>query len=330
MENVHSFRVPSGVLSLAMSNDDKRIAIGTLSSGLMVLARGDGQEDFERALRSRQYEDDPMAKYDDELREHMERRQKMRYMTEAQAMGKQEFMAYGSWKWSERGQRRKVSDVVTAENLQPKRIGVQAENVGWNLTVVRTKKFQKLKEYDNALRTFQHKKALDICLDSKDVVTVHSVLEELWRRDRLDVAFGGRNSDELRPLLEYLIYALSHPHLAQTALHCTAIVTDVYGGIIGLSDEIDFLFGKVAEIVDHQVALHKILLRVQGTVDMIMAAQDISANPASRKMLGLAERIKENMRKTKKLYQPDGGGVSGEGDESAAESTSESMEVDTE
>ena len=175
--------------------------------------------------------------------------------------------------------------------------------MGWNLTVVRKKKYQHLKGYDKALRNFEYKKALNIALKSKDVLTVHSVLEELWRRDGLEIAFGGRNSNELRSLLEYLVYSLGHPHLAQTALHCTALLVDFYKGIIGLSDETDFLFGKVAEIIDHQVAMHKILLKVQGSVEMILSAQDIAANPVPQKMLNLRDRINEMMQRTKKMYQ---------------------------
>ena len=197
----------------------------------------------------------------------------------------------------------KLPDKISFDDLKPRTKDLQVDNVGWNLTVVRKKKWQRHKGYDRALRSFQYKKALNSALKSKDVLTVHSVLEELWRRDGLMIAFGGRNSTELRPLLEYLVYSLGHPHLAQTALHCTALLVDSYQSVIGLSDDTDFLFGKVAEIIDHQVAVQKILLKVQGSVDMILSAQDIAANPVPQKMLNLRDRINVMMERTKKLYE---------------------------
>ena len=78
--------------------NDKRIAIGTLSSGLVTRARGDGSEDLDRWIRIQQYENDPLAKYDDDVREFMENRQKLRYMSnEAQAMGKEKYIRYVLW-----------------------------------------------------------------------------------------------------------------------------------------------------------------------------------------------------------------------------------------
>lgn len=68
MENVHSFPVPSGVLSISMSNNDKRLAIGTNRSGLITRARGDGMDDLDRWNKIQQYEYDPLAKYDDDVR----------------------------------------------------------------------------------------------------------------------------------------------------------------------------------------------------------------------------------------------------------------------
>ena len=234
----------------------------------------------------------------------MDNRQKLRYMSnEAQAMGKEKYIRYGSRDWALRGQSLKLPPKINFEDLKPRTKDLQVDNVGWNLTVVRKKRWRPHKGYDSAFRSFQYRKALDLALKSKDVLTVHSVLEELWRRDGLMIAFGGRNSQELRPLLEYLVYSLGHPHLAQTALHCTALLVDSYQSIIGLSDDTDFLFKKVAEIIDHQVAVQKILLKVQGSVDMILSAQDIAANPVPQRMLNLRERINEMRERTRKLYE---------------------------
>ena len=119
MENVHTFPVPSGVLSLAMSNDDKRIAIGTIGSGLIVRGRGDGMEALETALQVQQYENDPLAKYDADVKEFMESRKKLRYMTEAQALGGEKYIKYGSRQWEIRGQSLKLPENVKVADLKP-------------------------------------------------------------------------------------------------------------------------------------------------------------------------------------------------------------------
>lgn len=322
MENVHAFSVPSGVLSLSMSKNDKRIAIGTIKHGLITRGRGSGMEDFERWIQQQHYENDPIAKYDDDYKEFMTEGEKRRYMTEPQAEGKEKYIRYGSRDWVLRGQNLKIPDRISTKDLKPHTTSLQVDNVGWNLTVVRKKKFRKYKNYDRALRQFEYKKALNIALESKDILTVHSVLEELWRRDGLDIAFGGRNSMELKPLLQYLIYSLGHPHLTQTALHCTALLIDSYQSIVGLSSDTDYLFEKLADIIDHQVAVHKILLKVQGSVDMILSAQDIAANPVPQRMLNLRDQINDMMQKTKAMYE------SKRGDDGTQSVSPESMDTD--
>ena len=103
-------------------------------------------------------------------------------------------------------------------------------------------------------------------------------------------------------MLEYLIYALPHPHLSQTALHVSAIVIDCYESVVGLSDRIDFLFKTMAECVNNMLIKYKILLKLQGSVDMILSAQDISNSQMPQSMVKLADKIEKRMKKTKKKY----------------------------
>jgi len=116
-------------------------------------------------------------------------------------------------------------------------------------------------------------------LATKDVITVHSVIEDLWRRDGLIIAIGGRDSSRLQPLLEYCIYAMAHPHLSQTTIHLIALILDLYSGIIGVSNEIDYLFCVLNEVLNNLIDKHKILLKLQGSIEMILNAQDIINNP---------------------------------------------------
>jgi len=304
MKSMHSFRVPSGVLSLDMSTDDKRIAIGTLSDGLIVRGRGDGKKEMHTQLKVREYQNDPTKKLDDDVHDFMENRKKQRFWNDEQRAGEADYHRVGEGDWFERGKKFKLPSYVDVDKLKPiaERGKTQIEEIGWNVSLVRHKP-KKYKKWDTALRKFEHKRALDLTLETQDVVTVHSMLEELWRREALEIAFGGRNAKELTPLLQYLLFALGHPHLAQTALHCTALILDYYKDIVGLSDRIDFLFQQIADVIDHQVTVHKILLKVQGAVEMILSAQDIAANPLPPKMLGLRDRINAMMERTKAMYE---------------------------
>ncbi|ETO30852.1 kDa Trp-Asp repeats containing protein [Reticulomyxa filosa] len=104
-------------------------------------------------------------------------------------------------------------------------------------------------------------------------------MEELWRRDGLEVALGGRDENRLVPVLEYCIYALPHPHLSKTAIHISALLLDIYSKVIGVSPKIDSLFEQMAACVDNMAMRSKTLLKLQGCVDMILHAQSMHSNP---------------------------------------------------
>ena len=213
----------------------------------------------------------------------MESRKRLRYMTEAQMMHRQKYIRYGSRDWFERGQKLKLPPGVDRSKLQPQTHRLQTEELTPTTMLVRFKKTTKMKQYDRSLKAFRYSDALDLAIKANDPLIVHSVLEDLWRRDGLEIALGGKDSKRLQPILEYLIYALPHPHLSQTALHVTAIVIDLYS-VVGLSDDIDYLFKTMNETVDNMIIKYKILLKLQGSLDMILSAQDIVANPVPQKM----------------------------------------------
>merc|ERR1719410_2566571 len=185
-------------------------------------------------------------------------------MTEAQAMGKEKYIKYGSKDWYLRGQKLKAPDNVNVNELKPQKNELQIDDITPKTMLVRFKNRKKMRQYDIALKQFRYADALDFALRAKDTLTVHSVLEDLWRRNGLRIALGGRDSARLTPILEYLIYALPHPHLSQTALHVAALVIDCYASIVGLSDDIDLLFQTMAECVNAMVTKYKILLKLQG------------------------------------------------------------------
>eukprot|EP01083_Nonionella_stella_P055901 147398_1 len=303
-KNSHAFTTPSAILALDMSANDMMIAIGTLNHGIIVRAREGHNKSLDKYLKVQQYEDDPIAKYDEDIREWMESNKKLSYMTHEQAIGQDKYVPYGSRDWVIRGQKLKLPSNMRKQDVGPQTQQLQLDDVArCNTMVVRFKNRKKMKQYDIALKQFRYSDALDFALKAKDTLTVHSVMEDLWRRDGLEIALGGRDSERLSPILEYLIYALPHPHLSQTALHVAAIVIDSYQSIVGLSDDVDYLFKTMAETVNNMVAKYKILLKLQGSLDMILSAQDIAANQLPQKMLNLAEKMNQIMEKTKLKYE---------------------------
>ena len=316
-----------------MSTNDMMIAIGTLNHGIIVRAREGHDKSLDKYLQLQQYENDPIAKYDDDIHKWMQSRKKLRYMTEAQALGDEKYIRYGSTDWYKRGQNAKLPSGVTKEQISKQTQQLQLDDITPTTMMVRFKNKKKMKHYDMALKSFRYSDAMDHALKAQDTLTVHSVLEDLWRRDGLEIALGGRDSKRLAPILEYLIYALPHPHLSQTALHVTAIIIDLYSSIIGLSDDIDYLFKTMGQIVNEMVIKYKILLKLQGSLDMILSAQDIVANPLPQRMLNMAERINEMMKKTKLKFEKQEGRKQGDDDMKEIEvndndKTHDKMEMD--
>lgn len=132
---------------------------------------------------------------------------------------------------------------------------------------------------------------------------MHSVLEDLWRRHGLEIALGGKDASHLMPILEYLIYAIPHPHLTATCIHVSALVIDLYQPIIGQSIAVDYLFKQLTDTVNDMILKYKILLKTQGTIDMILAAQDTIANPLPEKSVEkMSLKLCAMMKKTKSTF----------------------------
>ena len=97
-------------------------------------------------------------------------------------------------------------------------------------------------------------------------------------RDGLEIALGGRNAERLIPILEFLIFSITHPHLSKIAMHVSAIIIDIYSNIIGMNENIDNLFVILNQTINDFITQNKILLKLQGNIDCILSLQDIRAN----------------------------------------------------
>ena len=64
-------------------------------------------------------------------------------------------------------------------------------------------------------------------MQAKESIVAYSLLQELARRDGLNIAVSGLNEDELCPLLKYLCSNVTNPHLA-------AFLLDICNLMIGM------------------------------------------------------------------------------------------------
>ena len=132
------------------------------------------------------------------------------------------------------------------------------------------KRRRKLQAYEQHLKQFEYRQALNAALNSQNPEVVLSLIEELVERDALYIALGNRDEDELVKLLDFLVWKLADHRYAQVLLEVARITLDMYAGVVGLSDRVDNkLFNQLNLIVDDQAKLSKGLLELGGQIEMI-------------------------------------------------------------
>ena len=164
-------------------------------------------------------------------------------------------------------------------------------------TVVVTKrKYTKpqLKEYDIALRKYRHAEALDAAMKEEDPCETVSLMQELLRRNRLNVALSRRQeTPELDRIFEFVVsyfvdslssnlltFTASFPlqieyirdfRFNRTLLDVTNALIDVYAGDLLDSPQILKHFTTLNQIINEEAELIIRMKLVAGQLDMIMA-----------------------------------------------------------
>uniref|UniRef100_A0AAV1UL34 U3 small nucleolar RNA-associated protein 15 C-terminal domain-containing protein n=1 Tax=Peronospora matthiolae TaxID=2874970 RepID=A0AAV1UL34_9STRA len=139
--------------------------------------------------------------------------------------------------------------------------------------LVATTRHKRIQPYDQALRKFDYKKALNEALDTRSPVIVASMLEELRLRVGLKRALGNRDEESLEPLLAFLIKYVTDPKYALLLVHVCTIVCDLYAPKLSQSMLIDGLFIKLHEKLNEELRDQRQVLAVVGMMDSLMAAQ---------------------------------------------------------
>lgn len=133
-------------------------------------------------------------------------------------------------------------------------------------------KRQRLRRYDQHLKKFQYKKALDAALEAKDPIVIVSLFEEFIRRNALSVPLSGRNEVTLRPLLQFCVSHIRNPRYTTTILPVANHLLDLYAPTIGLSPTIDKLYLKLQQKVNEEIDFQKQLTSLMGVFETLFAS----------------------------------------------------------
>lgn len=74
-----------------------------------------------------------------------------------------------------------------------------------------------------------------------------ALIEELVERGGLYIALGSRSEDELCQLLEFLVWKVGDYRYSNVLVEVARILLNMYSGVVGLSDKVDYRLFKDLE-----------------------------------------------------------------------------------
>lgn len=131
---------------------------------------------------------------------------------------------------------------------------------------------QRLRRYDQHLKKFQYKLALDAALESRDPIVITSLFEEFMRRSSLVVPLSGRNEISLKPILVFLVKHVRNPKYSPIILQVANMILDLYAPTIGLSPTIDKLYLSLQTKVNEEIEFQKQLTSLMGIFETLFAS----------------------------------------------------------
>lgn len=131
---------------------------------------------------------------------------------------------------------------------------------------------QRLRRYDQHLKKFQYKLALDAALESRDPIVITSLFEEFMRRSSLVVPLSGRNEISLKPVLLFLTKHIRNPRYSPIILQVANMILDLYAPTIGLSPVIDKLYLSLQQKVNEEIEFQKQLTSLMGIFETLFAS----------------------------------------------------------
>lgn len=121
---------------------------------------------------------------------------------------------------------------------------------------------QQLKSIDRCFKSFSYREALNVALKNPSVSLFVSCVQELSRRDALQVAFSGRTEIELIPVLKIISRHFYSPRYASTLFQLLEFVIRNFGHQVSNSQHLEnllrSLLGRMKIENLAQENLHKI------------------------------------------------------------------------
>ena len=137
------------------------------------------------------------------------------------------------------------------------------------------KKRTREKPYDRLVRKFEYSSALNAALDTKQPAVVVNVLRELQKRgnDAVKSALKNRTDASLENLMSFLIKYVASPKYALVLVDVCGSVVELYESSLGLNMVVDELFVRLQKALAEELALQEALLRVRGTLDLVLSSR---------------------------------------------------------
>ncbi|CAO1613399.1 unnamed protein product [Parajaminaea phylloscopi] len=251
---VHTMRYTSPILTLAISPEEREIAVGMADGTLCVRKR-------------------ELKKSEEEAR-NLQRTALQGGAGGGVGPGLDAFLPFAGVGDGDGSHRR--ADAEAKRAALARHDDVRAETV----------RARRLKPYDRLLKGFRYSEALDAVLRPGIPAPVaFALLIELKRRgngadgnavdsvtaaDGLARAVGGRDDVGLEPLLRFLLRHASNPQWADIVCDTLEVVLDVYTSTLGLSPLTDALFSRLWAKVSDEVRLQRQVEVVRGGLEMLL------------------------------------------------------------
>ena len=130
--------------------------------------------------------------------------------------------------------------------------------------------------HDTLLRKFEYSRALDQVMKpyvqrTKPEYT-YSLLYELMRREGLKTALAGRDEKSLLLIMNYVTRYITDNRFSKLLVVVADMLIDMYCLEHGMSSAIDKKFNDLNRRLEREVRYVEELLKLQGTVDLVLAA----------------------------------------------------------
>uniref|UniRef100_A0A915KV29 U3 small nucleolar RNA-associated protein 15 C-terminal domain-containing protein n=1 Tax=Romanomermis culicivorax TaxID=13658 RepID=A0A915KV29_ROMCU len=159
---------------------------------------------------------------------------------------------------------------------------------------------KKLPRYDQCLRTFQHKKALQILLRNHYFVQRHpevivSFLKECIRRQALERALSEHDDEYLCVLIKFICRNIGSAAFTSVLIDTTNDLLDIYGEkLIGMHPKTIQTFRRLKSIVNQESCQLKQMTSLMGTLELVMSMSSTSKSSDPAKNLYSSESLAED------------------------------------